>query len=77
MARQNKATFVPFAIETYGGICEEANAFVRDLIKMAGSFKFAWQPSEIVYTIRHSIAIAVQHGNAEAVSRCLMGVLRD
>ena len=77
MARHNKATFVPFAVETYGGICDEANDFVRDLIKMAGTFKFAWQPSEVVYTIRHSIAMAVQNGNAEAVSRCLIGVLRD
>ncbi len=64
IAKDNDATFVPFAIETYGGIGDEANKFVITLIAVAKKLQYTWAPSEIVSSIRHSIAVAIQKENA-------------
>jgi hypothetical protein len=77
MTRRCKAIFVPFAVETYGGICDQGNAFVRDLIKLSSAHQVVWQPSEVVYTIRHAIAVALQVGNARAVAASLAGSWKE
>jgi hypothetical protein len=74
IAEDNDATFVPFAIETYGGLGDEANKFVNTLIAAAKKLQYTWAPSEIVSSIRHSIGVAIQKENACIV---LAGLRRE
>ena len=70
-AARPKAVFVPFAVETFGGIGKEACAFVKQVLKLAGDLAYVWAPRELVFGLPQAIAIAIQRGNAKAVSECL------
>ena len=68
MARLQKATFVPFAVETFGGMGDCASDFVKQLISEGRKHAYVWAPYEIVYGIQHSVAVAIQRGNAAMLS---------
>jgi hypothetical protein len=42
IAQDNDATFVPFAIETYGGLGDGANKFVNTLVAAAKKLQYTW-----------------------------------
>ena len=70
-AARPKATFVPFVLETFGGIGKQACEFVKQVLKLAGDLAYVWAPHELVYGLPHSLAVTLQRGNAKAVMDCL------
>ena len=72
-AARPKAAFVPFVLETFGGVGKQAAEFIKQVLELAGDLAYVWAPKEIVYGLPHACALAVtlQRGNAKAVSDCL------
>ena len=70
-AARPKAVFVPFVIETFGGVGKQASAFIKQVLKLAGDLAYVWAPKELVYGLPQAVAVAVQRGNAKAVCECL------
>ncbi len=68
------ATFVPFVLESYGGLGDAANKFLNDLIATAKKLQYTWAPQEVVYSVRYSVAVALQRENARILS---YGLRRD
>ena len=68
MARAEGAKFVPFVVETFGGVGKEASSFVRTTVKLAGDLKFRRAPSEVLYGLHEVVAAATLRGNAAAVA---------
>ena len=68
-AEANGYTFIPFAVETFGGWTAPAASFVTDMIKLAKQ-QHVWAPFEVVYGLQREIAIAIQRGNAAIVREC-------
>ena len=71
LAARPRATFVPFVLETFGGIAKQACGFIKEVLKLAGDLAYVWAPKELVYGLPQAIAIALQRGNAKAVADCL------
>ena len=70
-ASRPKATFVPFVLETYGGMGKKACVFIAEVLKLAGDLAYVWAPKELVYGLPQSLAVTLQRGNAKAVADCL------
>ena len=60
------AQFVPFAIETYGGIGKSTQRFIRKIATFAHDNQFILSKREIIERIQQEIAITLQRGNARA-----------
>ena len=71
LAHKSKVTFYPFAVESIGDVGKHASLFLQNLTREALSLRYAWVPREVVYGIRHSVAVAVQKGNASIISSSL------
>jgi hypothetical protein len=56
--------FVPFVVETHGGLGDEARKFLSALSVFAKENTFAISHYELMRGLRHSIAAALQRGNA-------------
>ena len=56
--------FVPFVVETHGGLGGEAEKFLSALSVFAKENTFAISHYDLMRGLRHSIAAAVQRGNA-------------
>ena len=65
------ATFVPFSLESFGGMGADAAAFIKQLIGEAKLLNYRWAPRETVYGIIPAVSAAVQRGNARAVHACI------
>ena len=64
---KNNAKFIPFIVETYGGIHSTALEFIETISIAAGENTFSLHTSnEIYHMLTNSIACAVQIGNANA-----------
>ncbi len=63
LADHVRATFVPFAVETTGGIGVQAFAFIKQMITIASRTRNVWSPKELVNEIYRSITCAVIKGN--------------
>jgi hypothetical protein len=74
VAEFHDATFIPFVLESYGGLGKAANNFLNDLIATAKKLQYTWAPQEVVYSVRYSIAVALQRENARILS---YGLRRD
>jgi hypothetical protein len=70
-AARPKAAFVPFVLETFGGVGKQAAEFIKQVLELAGDLAYVWAPKEIVYGLPHALAVTLQRGNAKAVSDCL------
>ena len=70
---EHKGHFVPFVLETHGGMGEMAAEFQQTLIKSAISQEVRtwWAPKEIWDGVHHSVAIALQRGNALVMATAL------
>jgi hypothetical protein len=71
IADHEKATFVPFAVETTGGMGPAALKFIQEMIAFAAKIKNVWVPREVVHGIYRSVAVAVANGNAVVMRRNL------
>jgi len=64
LAEQQKAVFIPFAIESFGGLSHSARNLIRTIATFANDHLSAWSKEEIITNINSAIACAVQRGNA-------------
>jgi hypothetical protein len=70
LAIQQQAQFIPFAIETFGGLSESARNLINEIAIFATDHLSAWSREEIIENLNSSIACAVQRGYAiTALSR--------
>jgi hypothetical protein len=70
-ARAVGATFVPFVVETYGGIGEGAQHFMKSLAKFASTSGAPWSYDEALACIRTEIAMAIHRGKTRVVEKAL------
>jgi len=75
VAKQNKyqamsllqgAQFIPFAMETYGGVHPSCWQLIKEIGTFAVDHESAWSRREIIDNCLQATAIAVQRGNAAA-----------
>jgi hypothetical protein len=66
LAQQQSADFVPFAIESFGGLSDSATDLINEISVFASEHLSAWSKEEIVQDLTSAIACAVQRGNAIA-----------
>ena len=71
LAEREKTAFVPFAIESFGGMGQAASRFVCDVIKESRKAMVSWAPWEVIYGLQNTIAVTVARGNAAIVRRSL------
>ena len=73
-AELEHATFVPFAMETYGGFGKCAREFVNQLAEFARSGSALWTPADVRRSLQREIHDALMLGNLQMLtgelSRC-------
>ena len=69
--KQLGAEFVPFAFETYGGLGAKAKKFLSSLARFARENSHVIPPGEIMNSLRYSLAVVLQKGNALIVQRAM------
>ena len=73
---EQHATFIPFVIETYGGLGKKAQDFLNELSIFAIDHAMIKSRFNIVNGLRYSIACSVQRGNALIASAGYANALR-
>lgn len=71
MARQQLATMVPFAIESYGAFGDLATSFMKRIADHARHSSPSYSVVSILSGLIQSLAVAVQRGNTEAIAHGL------
>ena len=64
LSQNQNCTFIPFAIETYGGLGNRAQGFLNELSIFAIDHAVIRSRYDIVNGLRYAIACSVQRGNA-------------
>jgi len=64
MAQTQQASFLPFAVETYGGLGKSARKLIKQIASAAEDQMQMLTEEEIREELRGSVAIAIQKGNA-------------
>ena len=64
LCRDQHATFIPFVIETYGGLGKKAQEFLNELSIFAIDHLTCRSRFDVVCGLRYAIACSVQRGNA-------------
>ena len=67
MAEAQGAIFIPFAVETYGGLGKSAKKLLQIISKAAQDQMLMYPYQRIVQNLRGQIAISIQRGNAIAM----------
>ena len=67
MAEAQGARFIPFAVETYGGLGKSTKKFLQIISKAAEDQMLMYPYQRIVQKLRGQIAISIQRGNAIAI----------
>jgi hypothetical protein len=67
LARHERATFVPFVVETFGGFGREARKFCTLLSRFAEGASDVYTSTDVMLNLRADIAHAIQRGNADIV----------
>ena len=65
MAKAQQASFIPFAVETYGGLGKSARKLINQIVAAAEDQQQLLSSEEIRKELTGSVAIAVQKGNAK------------
>jgi hypothetical protein len=65
MAKAQQASFLPFAVETYGGLGKSARKLIKQIVAAAEDQMQLLSSEEIRKELTGSVAIAVQKGNAK------------
>jgi hypothetical protein len=71
LCEQLGAKFVPFAFETYGGLGAKAKEFLSSLARFARENSHVIPPGEIMNSLRYSLAVVLQKGNALIIQRAM------
>ena len=71
---EKQSIFIPFIMETYGGINKLGQNLMKHLIVYSQQNQFIWTQEEIKYLLRFNLSIAIQRGNA---ALCRMGYSSD
>ena len=66
LAQQQSADFVPFAVESFGGLSDSATDLINEISVFASEHLSAWSKEEIIEDLTSAIACAIQRGNAIA-----------
>jgi hypothetical protein len=77
LCEQLGAKFVPFAFETYGGLGARAKEFLSSLARFARENSHVIPPGEIMNSLRCSLAVVLQKGNALIVQRAMNRATRE
>ena len=64
LARAQHSNFIPFVIESYGGIGEKAQSFLSELSVFAHDHLTTYSHFDVVAGLRYAMACSVQRGNA-------------
>ena len=64
LSQNQNCTFIPFVIETYGGLGKRAQGFLNELSIFAIDHAVIRSRFDIVNGLRYAIACSVQRGNA-------------
>ena len=64
LSRDQHAVFIPFVIETYGGLGMKAQEFLNELSIFAIDHLTSRSRFDVVSGLRYAIACSVQRGNA-------------
>ena len=75
MSRQQNATFVPFVLETFGGFGSRAVSFLKVVADFAHEH-LELDRDEVIVDLKSSLAVAVQNGNSNIISRGLQDSIR-
>ena len=67
MAKTQQAEFLPFAVETYGGLGKAARKLRKRIASSAEEGPQMLSEKEVMRELRGSVAIAVQKGNANII----------
>ena len=67
MAKTQQASFIPFAVETYGGLGKSARKLIKQIASAAEDGLQMLSEEEVRKELRGSVAIAVQKGNANII----------
>ena len=65
------AQFVPFAVETFGGLGRQAAEFVKTVSAQMAQLAYTWAPREVVAGLPTAVAVAIQRFNTRACLACL------
>ena len=67
LAIQQKAKFLPFAVETLGGIHPQAAELLQQIATASRDFNGLWSATEIIKSLKYAVACAVQKGNSDTI----------
>ena len=68
MAKAQNATFLPFAVEMYGGLGKSAKKLLNKISKCVRDLHMLmWPYHRIIQNLKGEIAISIQRGNAIAI----------
>ena len=76
LSKEQNCTFVPFVIETYGGIAPQAQTFLNELSVFAHDHLTICSRFDVVAGLRYAIACTVQRGNAMIASAGYANAIR-
>jgi len=62
---EKKSEFIPFIMETYGGISKLGQQFMKDIYLFSQNNQSIWTSDEIKFILRFNLSISLQRGNAD------------
>ena len=68
LSQELKADFIPFVVETLGGITEAGETLLNNVILACSEHQSIWSPQQLNKELYGSISIAIQRGNAMAMT---------
>ena len=68
LAQGLKAEFVPFVVESLGGITKTSQTLLDNIILACSEHQSIWSPQELKRELYGAIAVAIQQGNARAMT---------
>jgi hypothetical protein len=71
MTAQQHASFVPFILDVYGRMSDDASRFVERIVSFAGDNQTTYSTSQIREGILNELSVSLQVGNAAMLQRAL------
>ena len=68
LARSVNAEFVPFVVETTGGITKTSSTLLNNITLACSEHQSIWSSQELQKELYASISVAIQRGNAIAMT---------
>ena len=68
LSQSVKADFIPFVVETLGGITEAGETLLNNVILACSEHQSLWSPQQLNKELYGSVSIAIQRGNATVMT---------